>query len=153
MATEMLYPATCLYLDLGSEGQGAIALCGVSGSGKSDLAYRMIEKGALLVSDDQTQLCLKHGQLIADSAPHIAGCLEVRGVGIVKMPTIKSVPLKLHVNLQDKPSLIERLPENGMEDILGCQIPTVDLYPFEDSAPLKLQLIFKTVFNPALLVD
>ncbi len=63
----------------------AVLLRGPSGSGKSDLALRLIDGGAQLVADDQTLLRRAGGRVLASAPPAIAGLLEVRGVGVVRV--------------------------------------------------------------------
>ncbi len=79
---------------LGGDG---ILLRGPSGSGKSDLALRLIADGARLVADDQTEL-RGVGETLEMAAPAaIAGRLEVRGVGILRVPAVPSAPLPTFV--------------------------------------------------------
>jgi HPr kinase/phosphorylase len=87
--------ATTVSLD----GRGVI-LRGPSGSGKSDLALRLINEGALLVADDQTILFVESGRMMAQPPAEIAGKMEVRGVGIVKMgpPTYPAWPISRRWN-------------------------------------------------------
>ena len=59
----------------------AVLIEGPSGSGKSDLALRLIDRGATLVSDDYTIVRRIDGNLIASAPPNIAGLCEVRGCG------------------------------------------------------------------------
>src|SRR3546814_15303755 len=80
--------ATCIAID----GRG-ILLRGPSGSGKSDLALRLIDGGALLVADDQVILTEADGELTASAPATIAGRMEVRGIGIVDMPHLPQVGL------------------------------------------------------------
>lgn len=120
-------------------GQG-ILLKGVSGSGKSDLALRLIEnKRACLVADDVVDLYEKNGLIFGTAPKKLQGLLEVRGVGIVKYPFVNDVSVSLVVNLvaSDK---IERMPKNEYENILGVEIPKIDLYAKESSAPEKVLL-------------
>jgi len=63
----------------------AVLISGPSGSGKSDLALRLLDRGFILVSDDQTIVRKDGGHLVAGAPPTIAGKLEVRGIGIVDM--------------------------------------------------------------------
>ena len=65
---------------------------GPSGSGKSDLALRLLDRGFTLVSDDQTIVSRDGDRLIASAPPNIAGKLEIRGIGIVDMDTVDDVP-------------------------------------------------------------
>lgn len=133
--------ATCVALRRGKRWRGVL-LRGPSGAGKSDLAIRLIEGGARLVADDQTQLS-RHGHIVVGSAPAtLAGLLEVRGVGIVKLgrsQLLAEAPIVLLVDLVPG-ERIERMPEPGTEDLLGVRTPVLTLAPFEASAATKLRL-------------
>ena len=59
---------------------------GASGAGKSDLALRLIDRGALLVSDDYSLVRRVGTSILATAPTTIAGKIEVRGVGIIEMP-------------------------------------------------------------------
>ncbi|MEJ7933180.1 HPr kinase/phosphatase C-terminal domain-containing protein [Sphingobium sp. AN558] len=118
----------------------AVLLAGVSGTGKSDLALRLIDRGAILISDDYTLVKRIEGQLIATAPQTIAGCMEVRGIGIVPMPHADA-PVALLVDLFDK---VERMPaEPLMRAIAGVDIPVVKLAALEASAPIKVELALK----------
>jgi len=120
-------------------GGRAVLLRGPSGSGKSDLALRLIDAGASLVADDQSQLS-RDGATILVSAPGpIAGRIEVRGLGIVRVGALSVARLALIADLV-APEQVERLPEPCSETILGLAIPLVAVAPFEASAPVKLRL-------------
>jgi hypothetical protein len=80
-------------------GNQGVLLLGPSGCGKSDLALRLIDGGATLVSDDRTILFVVRGVLRAKAPPSIKGLLEIRGVGIVQMPVRASAPVTLVVKL------------------------------------------------------
>ena len=126
---------------LGSEG---ILLRGPSGAGKSDFALRLIDQGARLVADDQTEL-RREGEAITMSAPAtIAGQMEVRGLGIVSLPSVASAPLRLVVDLMPSAE-IERMPLPRESHFLGCTIPAIALAPFEASAPAKLRLALRSL--------
>jgi serine kinase of HPr protein (carbohydrate metabolism regulator) len=126
---------------LGSEG---ILLRGPSGAGKSDFALRLIDQGARLVADDQTEL-RREGDDITMSAPAtIAGQMEVRGLGIVSLPSVASAPLRLVVDLMPSAE-IERMPLPRESHFLGCTIPAIALAPFEASAPAKLRLALRSL--------
>src|ERR671921_1688971 len=71
----------------------AVLIMGPSGSGKSDLALRLLDRGFTLVSDDQTIVRREGERLIASAPPTIAGKLEIRGIGIVEMETAGDLPL------------------------------------------------------------
>lgn len=125
------------------EGDG-ILLRGPPGSGKSDLALRLIEAGARLVADDQTELARAGDTLTMTAPAAIAGRLEVRGVGILRVPSVAAAPLRLVVDLV-APERIERLPEPEFCELLGRAVPLLLLAPFEASAPAKLRLALGAV--------
>jgi serine kinase of HPr protein (carbohydrate metabolism regulator) len=119
----------------------AVLIGGRSGSGKSDLALRLIDRGAGLVSDDYTIVRRDGGQLRASAPPTIAGKLEVRGIGIVGFAPQEDVPVALFVDLDADP---ERLPPGGeARTIAGVAIPTVAVSALEASAPLKVEAALK----------
>ena len=117
----------------------AILLLGESGSGKSDLALRLIDSGAVLVGDDQIVLRKEGNSLLAAPAPRLEGLLEVRGVGIVTLPYIQNIPLALAVNLV-APHETERMPKPQFFDCLAVQVPLLSLHAFEQSTPAKIRL-------------
>ncbi|ALR19886.1 MULTISPECIES: HPr kinase/phosphorylase [Sphingobium] len=122
-------------------GGRAVLLHGPSGAGKSDLALRLIDRGAVLVSDDYTILTAEGGQLIATAPATIADKMEVRGIGVVDMPHADSVPVALIAHLGD---VTERLPAEGASRrIAGIDIPLVRIAPLEASAPIKVELALR----------
>jgi hypothetical protein len=113
-----------------------VLLGGRSGAGKSDLALRLIDRGAMLVSDDYTELRRWGGRLLARAPATIAGRIEVRGIGLVDLAPASNVPICLYADLEAPP---ERLPEPKAVRIAGEDIPLVALAALEPSAPLKLE--------------
>lgn len=119
-------------------GGRAVLITGPSGSGKSDLTLRLIDRGFTLVSDDQTIVRRDGNRLIASAPPTIAGKLEIRGMGIIDMDTESDVPIALLVELTSE---IQRLPdENRERPILGVPLPLVSLDAMAASAPSKVAL-------------
>ena len=120
-----------------------VLLRGPSGSGKSDLALRLVDGGAALVADDQTQLRRDGAGLVAEfprSVPAgLRGRIEVRGVGILAVPSVLQARLGLVVEL-GAGHAIERLPEPRACDYLGVAVPLIALRAFEASAPAKVRL-------------
>jgi HPr kinase/phosphorylase len=131
---------------LGSDG---ILLQGPSGSGKSDLALRLIDAGARLVADDQTELALVGDTLLMSAPATTAGRIEVRGLGILRVPSVPSAVLRLAVALV-APQQIERLPEPQFCKLLGRSVPLLALAPFEASAAAKLKLALRADRTDAL---
>jgi len=121
---------------LGGEG---VLLRGPSGSGKSDLALRLIDGGARLVADDQTELTRTPNGLVAACPASIAGKIEVRGVGILTVAMVASAPLRVVVDLV-RAGRVERLPEPQFCEYLQCSLPLLALAPFEASTPAKIRL-------------
>jgi hypothetical protein len=124
------------------DGRGVL-LRGRSGAGKSDLALRLVDRGALLVSDDRVRIERRGGMLYLLPPPAAPAALrhrlEVRGLGIVPLPGIAEAPLALVVDLAPGRSL-ERLPEPQSCGYLGKAVPLLTLDPFAASAPAKLRL-------------
>jgi serine kinase of HPr protein (carbohydrate metabolism regulator) len=116
-----------------------VLLRGAPGSGKSDLALRLIDAGARLVADDRTLLRREGDRLVASAPAAIAGRLEVRGIGILTMPSVTESVLRLVVDLVG-PAAVERLPEPRSVHLLGLDLPLLSLAPFEASAAAKLRL-------------
>ena len=129
--SETILHASCVAI-----GGRAVLVAGRSGSGKSDLCLRLIDRGADLVSDDYTALTERGGRLFAAAPERIAGLLEIRGVGIVECPPSRDVPVCL---LADLDGTVERLPEPGVREICGVAIPALALAALEASAPIKLE--------------
>ncbi|MBI1774321.1 MAG: HPr kinase/phosphatase C-terminal domain-containing protein [Proteobacteria bacterium] len=124
-------------------GGRAVLLTGAPGAGKSDLALRLIDRGASLIADDQTRLVNVNGRLIARAPPEIRGLIEVRGLGIVAVRTTDEAPVALAVDLV-RPELLERLPEPEWVDFLGVRVRRIKLAAFEASAVAKLHLAVHT---------
>ena len=120
-------------------GPVAVLLRGPSGAGKSDLALRLIDQGARLVADDQTELRLADGALLARAPQTIQGKMEVRGLGIAELRALCDVPVGLVVDLVDGQS-VERMPASDSCTILDVRLPLVRFDPFEAATPAKLRL-------------
>ena len=116
----------------------AVLISGPSGSGKSDLALRLLDRGFTLVSDDRTIIRKEGERLIASAPETIKGKLEVRGVGIVDVETVADVPIALVVELTCD---IQRMPDDSRERlILGAGIPLVNVDAMTASAPSKVAM-------------
>lgn len=132
LSSEMVHAST-----VAREGR-AILISGPSGSGKSDLALRLLDRGFTLVSDDQTIVRREGERLIASPPPNITGKLEIRGIGIIEMDHVRDIPIALFVELT---SDIQRLPdENRERPVLGLPLPLIRIDALSASAPSKVVL-------------
>lgn len=129
--------ATCVEMD----GKGVL-LMGPPGSGKSDLALRLIDGGARLVADDRTDLVLNDDKLTARAPKELAGRIEVRGIGIVAFDAVEDIPVALVVEMAPGEEL-ERIPDPASFEVLGARIPRVRLDPFQASATAKVRVALK----------
>jgi serine kinase of HPr protein (carbohydrate metabolism regulator) len=128
----MTVHATCVAI-----GDKGVLILGPPGSGKSDLALRLIDGGALLVADDRVEIRRDGGLLFASAPPSLAGKLEVRGLGIVDLPHAASVAVGLAVRLTAES---ERMPEERRHALLGLELPMIDIDPRQPSAPAKVRV-------------
>ncbi|QDH72217.1 HPr kinase/phosphorylase [Brevundimonas sp. M20] len=119
-------------------GQGwrAVVLRGASGVGKSDLALRLVGAGWRLVADDYAHLFASGDGLYACPPDRIRGRIEVRGVGILSIPTLDIARVVLVLDLAAGP--VERLPEHETATICGVVLPRLRLDPREASAGEKV---------------
>jgi serine kinase of HPr protein (carbohydrate metabolism regulator) len=125
----------------------AVLIEGASGAGKSDLALRLIDRGAVLVSDDYSHIVRRDRRVLASAPLTIAGKIEVRGLGIIDMPHVRDVPVDLIVSLREPAA---RLPEPGeARTLLGIAVPLLALDGREASAAIKVELALRQVAVPA----
>jgi serine kinase of HPr protein (carbohydrate metabolism regulator) len=144
----LLIHATAVAIDTAA-GRRAVLIRGPSGSGKSDLGLRLIDAGARLVADDQSELRRRGDLIIVRSPPPIAGLIEVRGLGIIQIDPLAEAPLALVTDLAP-PDTIERLPVRLSERFLGLDLPLLPVAPFEASAAAKVALAVRALTGPGL---
>ena len=126
----------------GAPAAAGVLIMGKSGSGKSDVALRLLAMGARLLSDDQTSLFVHEGLIYAEAPPSLVGMIEVRGVGIVHVEAAPPSPLVLAVQLDDTTE-VERMPDRSsyaLPEALRSlpSLPFVVLRPFEASTAAKI---------------
>lgn len=131
-------------------GGHGVLLFGAPGSGKSDLALRLIDTDgrgtgperltAQLVADDQVVLAARGGRLIARAPDALAGRLEVRGLGIVSVAYLEEVPVLCAARL-DGTAAPERLPDFSQRTatLCGIAIPELALDARAPSAPAVIR--------------
>lgn len=131
LSSETLH-ASCVAVD-----GRAVLIAGASGAGKSDLALRLIDRGARLVSDDYVIVKRVGTRLVASPPANIRGRMEVRGVGVVEFEPQDEAPVCLIVDLDRD---VARLPLGEEKRVIaGLPVPLVALNALEASAPLKLE--------------
>ncbi len=118
-----------------------ILLRGRSGSGKSDLALRLIDGGGVLIADDRCVLTAEDGAVVARAPAALRGQIEVRGLGIVTVPVLEQAALALVVDLDGDPP--ERLPEPETIELLGIAVRRLRLAAFDASTPAKIRLALR----------
>lgn len=122
-----------------------VLIIGSSGSGKSDLALRLIDSGGTLISDDQTFCLKKQNEIFLFSIEAIYGLLEIRNMGIIKVPYVENVKMKIIVSLVQKKT--ERLYPKNKKRLLGLNFPHLELEPNEISAVAKIKLKLNERFS------
>lgn len=152
MSDEVNIHASCVAL-----GNQGVLLLGPSGAGKSDLALRLIDGGATLVADDRTVLFVKNGALHARAPASIKCLLEIRGVGIIKLPIRASVKIALAVTLGREGARLPRARFYRPPAALGLntKLPQIALNAFFASTPAKIRSalaafsrgLFRETFN------
>ncbi|WP_195759487.1 HPr kinase/phosphorylase [Spiribacter sp. 2438] len=124
------------------QGRGVL-LRGAAGSGKSDTALQLIERGHPLVADDAVDLQRLDGRLTACAPVLGRGLLFIRGIGVVDVATrygqtavLASAPLDLLVDLERT-----RSPESlegswTQETLAGVSVPRLAICPGRPVASL-----------------
>jgi serine kinase of HPr protein (carbohydrate metabolism regulator) len=118
----------------------AVLIEGESGAGKSDLALRLIDRGATLVSDDRTLVVRSGSALVARAPTAQAGRIEVRGVGIASVPHVAEAPVALLVRLDREPP---RMPERRRRTIAGIEVRMLVIDPRPASAPIAIEIALR----------
>ncbi|GAB5488683.1 MAG: hypothetical protein Pars2KO_22530 [Parasphingorhabdus sp.] len=120
-------------------------ITGPSGSGKSDLAIRLIDRGATLVSDDQVIIERDNEILTLVTPANIAGKIELYSLGVFACPFISNIALSLLVELSDN---TDRYPlSSPTQQILGVTVPIITLDGQRSSAPIKIEMALQRTMN------
>lgn len=127
-------------------GNRGVLIRGAPGSGKSELALRMIDNlgfgrgtkplRAKLIADDQVLLAREGSEIVMRAPKTISGKMEIRGIGIIALPTKSKAKLVLVIDLKPQAE-IERMPHQAdcLTDILGLNIALYSIDPTASSAP------------------
>ena len=123
----------------------AVLLLGRPGAGKSDLLLRLVDRGFMLVADDQ--VIIDAGQISPPAA--LAGLIEIRGLGLLRMAHAAPVPLVLVITLDgdaEHQSVVGHSPEHGTLRLpvprrhARLDLPMLWIDPFHASAPLQVEI-------------
>lgn len=114
---------------------------GPSGSGKSDLALRLMNRGGELIADDQVCLRVEGTELVAFSPQSIHGKCEVRSLGILTFRALDSHAIDFIIELKPL-SEISRYPfDSNVKNLCDLTLPVYYLNAFEASVVEKISLI------------
>jgi HPr kinase/phosphorylase len=127
-------------------GARAVLIRGPSGSGKSKLALALIEAAgadgrlpfARLVADDRTHVEAVHGRVVARAPEELAGLIEVRGLGVRRLPYERAGVVDLVVDLAANDADRMPGPEQCEAEIAGIRLPRLPVAPMADALPLVL---------------
>ena len=134
-------------------GAGALLIRGPAGAGKSRLALELIQAGASgrlafvrLIADDRVHVAAAHGRLIARAPVNLAGLLEIRGIGIRRVPYEPMAVLRLVVDLA---TAAERMPQAAAieAEIEGVRLPRLAVAPGADAFSLVLAALTLHTFR------
>ena len=137
---------TCHASSVEIEGRGVL-LRGPSGAGKSDLALRLVDGGGTLISDDYTEITVRDGRAFLSPPANIVGRIEVRGLGLMPLPSVHDIPLALVFDLVPYDQ-IDRAPTAAVVTFGDVDIPRRYLDPFMASAAAFVRLTLKQ--NPLM---
>jgi HPr kinase/phosphorylase len=126
-------------------GARGLLIRGDSGAGKSQLVLRLISAAAegrlafaRLVADDRVFVAAVHGRLVARPPRELAGLLEIRGLGIRRLPYESAAVIRLVVDLAA--AATERMPAAAATEteIEGVRLPRLAVAPGEDPFSLVM---------------
>jgi HPr kinase/phosphorylase len=127
-----------IHASCGARDGAGVLLLGASGAGKSDLLLRLLDRGFALVADDRVEI--EAGEM--SPPPALAGLLEVRGLGLMRLPFLPRARLALAVELG---APAERLPEPARHPRFG--VPMIALDAFAASAAQRVALALDCVMG------
>ena len=133
-----------IHASCAARGEAGVLLIGAPGSGKSDLLLRLLDHGFSLVADDRV---LVEGRM-ARAPDALAGLLEVRGLGVVRLPFRAAARIELVAGMAS-PAASQGASQNASQVASVARMPAVEAYmgvpfirldPRPASAPAKLAI-------------
>ena len=111
-------------------GSRAALIRGAAGSGKSRLAWALIDAAASglvrfarLVADDRVELTASHGRLLIRAPSALAGLIEVRGLGVRRLAYEAVAVAGLVIDLGAADSQRIPAPSARIAEINGIRLP------------------------------
>lgn len=133
-------------------GRTGLLFVGPSGSGKSELAFSFMTEAercgleTALVADDQVFMTYVDGRVMVERPTAIAGLLELRGSGIIKVKSVASAVMNYAITTELYPEM-PRLPPDSETFHLGndaalplIRIPRDSIMPYAKFAALAQKL-------------
>lgn len=129
-------------------GARAALICGPSGSGKSRLAFALLEQAGTgrlpfvrLVADDRTLVAACHGRLLVRPAEALQGLIELRGLGVRKLAFETLAVAGLVVDLAAADAQRLPLDQSRHATIAGIRLARLAVAPGMDPLPIVLGAI------------
>ncbi|WP_291298711.1 HPr kinase/phosphorylase [Elioraea sp.] len=152
MATTTLHATCCAAPGNGDGDPQGVLLTGPSGSGKSDLALRLIDAGFRLVADDLVDLAAEGGAVIASGLPREGALIEVRGLGVIRLAAAAARARVVLVVALAAAGAQERLPAPSHATLVGLAVPLVTIDPSGSSAVARIRLALSVLGGGAVSV-
>jgi serine kinase of HPr protein (carbohydrate metabolism regulator) len=131
--TDTMHQATCVAI-----GELGVLIEGAPGAGKSSLALALIDRGAQLVGDDGVLLSSREGRVFATPHPNTLGLIEVRNLGLLRVPFCAETPVALVLRLDKAAPRFIDAPDTI--ELAGCALPLLRLWPDSPVLALKAEL-------------
>jgi HPr kinase/phosphorylase len=137
-------------------GASAVLIRGPSGAGKSQLAFALIDAArsgrlrfARLIADDRVLIETHHGRLLVRPAPALAGLIEMRGIGIRRLPFEAMAVVSLVVDLAASDAARMPEPVAAATEINGIVLPRLGVAPEHEALAAVIACLATAARLPA----